>query len=683
MVKKMIRFIIFILLFIIACEDDRQWDNPFDPKSNRDFWTPQNLSATNDLKDGQDGKGQIKLTWNRKGRPSSGFIIDRKIGDKDWEKSILTIKENPELDELKSTDNIDLKVLLDLLKSSVPFEYKYRIYAYAVMENGETNVSNYSSTTIIPKIPDMPSADLKIKSVEYVNRPPKTMSIKWNDDYKNKHFKSYHIFHSFSNDFENKILLNTVNDIDITFLETTNFTVLKENWFWIGVEDLMGQKTISKNSVFYLNVDGPPESVLLDSITFENDRFKLKWSEANMNSINDDFESYTIEEVTLPDSSTTLIETIDLKDDIERSIFTNNDNETYFRVKLNDEWGNSSLSNIQPASSFQKIITLDFIRDLGDDLSIYNLGSTLYFSKKITNINAKFPIWIQNGKKIFSLIEGGAGIVINEDGSGLKQFFGHEPQDISFNSDQTKGIYTGEDHNLYYIDLNTSDGEITINTQDNNEWFSDPEIISADEILYSQIKNPNLNNLGPQGIFTSGLDGNNVDTLLLEPSSKNIKGVRYTMPRMSPLKDKILYVKENDSLYLLEIDQNRNIISNNIIKNEDEVIVPEKSKYFRNLRWSPDGTKAIFWAKKKSVYNLYIYDSSINSSEARLLQAGARYGDWIENDKVLFHMDDGVEEFMFTKNISDEPATSATKLINDDHPAAKAKVPWAQLQPRQ
>tara|TARA_Y100000739_G_C20580734_1_gene452679 strand:- start:361 stop:819 length:459 start_codon:yes stop_codon:yes gene_type:complete len=152
---------------------------------------------------------------------------------------------------------------------------------------------------------------------------------------------------------------------------------------------------------------------------------------------------------------------------------------------------------------------------------------------------------------------------------------------------------------------------------------------------------------------------------------------------MSPLKDKILYVKENDSLYLLEIDQNRNIISNNIIKNEDEVIVPEKSKYFRNLRWSPDGTKAIFWAKKKSVYNLYIYDSSINSSEARLLQAGARYGDWIENDKVLFHMDDGVEEFMFTKNISDEPATSATKLINDDHPAAKAKVPWAQLQPRQ
>ena len=46
-------------------------------------------------------------------------------------------------------------------------------------------------------------------------------------------------------------------------------------------------------------------------------------------------------------------------------------------------------------------------------------------------------------------------------------------------------------------------------------------------------------------------------------------------------------------------------------------------------------------------------------------------------------MDDGVEKFMFTKNIYDLSATSATKLINDDHPASKAKVPWAQLQPRQ
>ena len=80
-------------------------------------------------------------------------------------------------------------------------------------------------------------------------------------------------------------------------LDTTIFTVLKENWFWIGVEDSMGQKTSLENSVFLLPIDNPPESVLLDTITFENDKFKLKWSKAIMNSIKDDFENYTIEEI--------------------------------------------------------------------------------------------------------------------------------------------------------------------------------------------------------------------------------------------------------------------------------------------------------------------------------------------------------------------------------------------------
>jgi hypothetical protein len=441
----------------------------------------------------------------------------------------------------------------------------------------------------------------------------------------------------------------------------------------------MGQKTSLENSVFLLPIDNSPESVLLDTITFENNKFIFKWSKAIMNSINDDFENYTIEEISLPDSSTTLIKTINLKNDIETLIDIENDKESYFRVRLNDQWGNSSLSNIQPASSFQKIVTLDFIRDLGDDLNLYNLGAKLFFTLKKTSVNAKFPVWIQKGKKIYALIENGMGIVLNEDGSGLRIIDGKEPQDISFNSDQTKGIYTGEDHNLYYVDFSTSDDEIVIKIQDNNEWFSDPEIISIDEILYSQIKNPYLNNLGPQGIFTSGLDGSNIDTLLLEPSNKSLKGIRYIMPRMSPLKNKVLYVKETESLYLLELDQNRNIISNNIIKIEGvDNVLPEQSKYFRNIRWSPDGTKAIFWTKGAD-YNLYIYDLNVNASIVKLLQPGARYAEWIENDKVLFRLENA--DAMFIKSINEAPTTSPTMLINNGHPAYNS--PWAQLQPRQ
>jgi hypothetical protein len=662
----MIRCIILILFFIIACEDAREWDNPYDPNSNRDLWTPQNVSAE------ELGEGQFKLTWNRKGRPSNGFFIDRKVGEESWEDSILYLKDNPDLSddaELSLIDTVDLKFLINLLKSPDPFEYKYRIYAYAIMENGDTNVSNYNSIRLVPNILPTKPDSLKILSVTYMNKPPKTMSVIWSKSTYN--FKNYNIFHSHLNDFSNKTLYKTIYDSNVLSLDTTNFTVLKENWFWIGVEDSMGQKTSLENSVFLLPIDNSPESVLLDTITFENNKFIFKWSKAIMN--------YTIEEISLPDSSTTLIKTINLKNDIETLIDIENDKESYFRVRLNDQWGNSSLSNIQPASSFQKIVTLDFIRDLGDDLNLYNLGAKLFFTLKKTSVNAKFPVWIQKGKKIYALIENGMGIVLNEDGSGLRIIDGKEPQDISFNSDQTKGIYTGEDHNLYYVDFSTSDDEIVIKIQDNNEWFSDPEIISIDEILYSQIKNPYLNNLGPQGIFTSGLDGSNIDTLLLEPSNKSLKGIRYIMPRMSPLKNKVLYVKETESLYLLELDQNRNIISNNIIKIEGvDNVLPEQSKYFRNIRWSPDGTKAIFWTKGAD-YNLYIYDLNVNASIVKLLQPGARYAEWIENDKVLFRLENA--DAMFIKSINEAPTTSPTMLINNGHPAYNS--PWAQLQPRQ
>ena len=663
----MIRYIVLVLFILIACEDvNRDWDNPYDPRSNRALWTPDSLNAQN------ISVGKVELSWIRKGRDFDGFIIDKKVGDEDWKNSLIRLNDLT----FQWVDTLDLKdVVNDNIKSANKVEYQYRIYAYAIMENGDTNVSNFSPGIIEPDAPSQPDT-LKILSIKYIF--PKKMTVEWGKSTKN--FKSYEIYHSFFNDFSNKTLYKTLYNSNTVSLDTANFTVLKENWFWVGVVDSMGQKTILNNSVGWIPIDLPPESVILDSITFQNDKFNFKWSKANMNAVVDDFSSYIIEEMILPDSSFTNIKSIDLINDIEESIGIEKDNEKYYRIKLNDHWGNSSVSNILPASSFQKIIIVDFIRDFGDDVSIFNMGSTLLFPQKITNINAKFPVWIQNGKKIFALIEGDMGIVLDEDGSGLRKIIGQEPQDISFNNDQTKAVYSGEDHNLYYVDLTKNEGEITIQNQNNNEWFSDPEIISNDEILYTQIKNPYLNNLGPQGIFTSGLDGNNVKTILFtNPANKSLKGARYLMPRMSPLKDKILYVNEDESLYVLELDANRNIVSNNILRIEGvDNVLPEESKYFRNIRWSPGGTKAVFWTKEVD-YNLYIYDSINTPSIVKLLQPGARYADWITEDKVLFRFEN--VESMFTKNINEPPTASPMPLINESHPAFKA--PWAQLQPRQ
>ena len=666
----MIRYIIVLLIIFISCEDPRDWGNPYDPRSNRSLWTPSELSAQNI----KDAEGHIKLKWIQEGRGSNGFIIDKKIGDDNWQDSIKILDDSI----LEWIDTLDLTILVNKLITTNPIEYKYRVYAYAIMENGDTNVSNYSNPGIVE--PGKPGNPIKLKIIDIIYEFPKMMTVKWTTSPIN--FNRYEIYHAFSNDFENKTLFKTVYDSNTSSLDTSNFDVLKENWFWIALVDSMGQTNIDTLGEFE-PINEKPEPVILDSIIFDNDQFKFKWSKAVMDikiPIVNDFSSYMVEEITLPDSSLTSIVTINSINDLQESISIPKDIEKFYIIKLNDHWGNATLSNIQPASSFQKIVTVDFIRDLGDDLTIYNNGPSLFFQNKKTGINAKFPIWIQNGKKIFALVENNMGIVYNADGSIYRNIIeGKEPQDISFDENEGKAVYTGEDHNLYYVDFTASNGEVVVQIQDNNEWFSDPEIIGDNEILYSQIKNPNLNNLGPQGLFTSGLDGLDIKEIhLSKPDKPNLQGKRYLMPRMSPNKDKILYVRDNESLYVLEVDTNRDSISDNILKTEgNNNIIPEKSLYFRNIRWSPDGTKAIFWTKDVE-YNLYIYNSILNPSIVKLLQPGARYADWISNDEVIFRFENA--NTMYSKNINEPPLSSPIVLIKENHPAYNS--PWAQLQPR-
>ena len=70
---------------------------------------------------------------------------------------------------------------------------------------------------------------------------------------------------------------------------------------------------------------------------------------------------------------------------------------------------------------------------------------------------------------------------------------------------------------------------------------------------------------------------------------------------------------------------------------------------------------------------------SVNTAIVKLLQPGARYADWVENDIVQFRLENA--DAMFIKNINDAPTTSPILLIDNGHPAYNS--PWAQLQPRQ
>ena len=630
-------FTLFIILF--ACEDKiREWDNPYDSRSNKSLWTPDSLEAM------QTAENSIELSWVRKGRAFDGFIIDRKLGLDEW------VFRDSLFDDETTTwiDTINLKTLVDN-----PVDYQYRIYAYA-----DSNISLKKVVNIKPMLPGPPGS-VSIIDVNYSHDPSKILSLEWQKSLEPDFYK-YNLYHA-NTENGSKSDYISIYDANITTIDTSSFDVLNENWFWVEVQDTTGQKTISNS--YYVPIDPPPIPTQFDSILFDNQQFYFSWSA----SIEEDISGYIIEQVSNTDtiiiSNSILIE----KTNTSFEIPVENDSENYYRVKTEDVWGNSSYSNIRPASSFQKIVMLDTVTENGNDIIIMNMGPTMPFLHTITNVKASFPVWIQNGKKIFAFTINNVGHVIDQDGSSIKTISGVRPQDISFNSDQTEALFVGSDDDIYLAYLNEDESTVRITQNTNNEWYSDPEFISDDnKILYAQRKHFSNNNIGTINIYTMDRDGKNVTQI-----TDAVGEEKFILPRMSPSGDKIIYYFKNVGLYELNYPNEKRGTMVSTLGGDS--IIPEITPYFRNIKWSPNGEKAIIWEKKfSSTYNLYLYDKNSNP-RISFFQSNARYAQWNGNDEVIFKYE-SKNTAMYRKNIN--------STISDD-PILFYESPWAQLQPRQ
>jgi len=625
------------IIIMIACEDvKREWDNPYDPRSDRSLWTPDSLTVA------QKSISEIEFTWLRKGRDFDGFKFDKRVGEGNWQDSVVNLWDSVFI----WIDTLDLK---EVVKS--PVEYTYRIYAYA-----DSNISNKVSIKIKPNVPGPPGS-VDVNSVNYAHTP-KLMTVKWGKSSEDD-FLQYNLYHAVTENGD-KSLLQSLDDINITSFDITNFTPLLENWYWVEVEDSTGQKTLGNGKGH--EVDAIPSAVRLESITYGGGQFSLTWSKTPIS----DFEQYTIEQISLPDSIVLGSAVINTQTDTIGTISVDPDKEQYFRVRVTDKWTQSALSNVHAASSYQRVVKVNKLREIGDDITIMNLGPTLPFTQLLSNVKAQFPVWIQGGDKVFSLIDGGVGLMVNEDGTKLRTISGEEPQDISFNINQTMGVFTGTDHNIYLVNLGEDESPAKLTTSTNNEWYGDPEFVENDSrIMYWQRKHQSNNNVGVKDIFSMDLDGKNVIQISRAPNVD-----KFIMPRMSPDKSKILYVKEGDGLYIM--DYPGDTLGVAVTKNDGEKIIPVSSQYFRNIRWSPDSKKAVMWTKENNTYFLYVFHLG-GSPELTLLQAGARFANWIEeSDEVIFRSE--TSDAMFSKKVTAPSGSEPTLFYN---------APWAQLQPRQ
>jgi len=635
--------IILLCFLTISCEDEKRvWDNPYDPRSDRSLWTPDSLKVK------QLSPDEIELSWLRKGRDFDGFKIERKMGSGDWQDSVAILWDSI----YNWIDTLDLK---EVVKN--PEEYSYRLYAYA-----DSNISNKVGISIKPNVPGPPQP-IDVIAVDYLPNeityaPNKIFTVKWEKSLEGS-FNKYHLNHTIENSSDTSFI--TFDDVNTTSWDTNEFDAKKQHWYWIEMEDSTGQKTKGNAKANLINK--VPPAVQLDSIIYSAGFFELKWSAVTI----EDFDQYIIQRIDI--SSGGIINTfIDLKETASVQAIANRDEEHQYQIITIDRWADSSFSNIQSASSYQRIVTVDNMAETGDDITIANLGPNLSFKHVLSQVNAYFPIWIQGGNKVFSFYDGGVGLVVNEDGSNFKKITGVEALDIAFDLTGLSAVFTGEDHNIYYLSINSNDAPNLIATHTNNEWYSDPEIFLKDQkqyILYSKRKYQSNNNIGVEDIYTSDVDNNGILKLTNAQNQE-----KFIMPRMSPDQSKILYVKEKDGLYIMDypvVQGNENIKS---VTENGEKLVPVYSKYFRNIRWSPDSKRAIFWTYNNSTYFLYVFELG-GDPEIKLLEVGGRYADWIDSNTFIFRSEPS--NAMFTKNVSSSTNTDPTPF---------SVSPWAQLQPR-
>jgi hypothetical protein len=642
---KTMKKIIFIILITMACEDaKRVWDNPYDPRSDRSLWAPDSLMVN------QKSPDEIELSWLRKGRDFDGFKIDKKRGEEEWQDSIAVLWDSV----YTWIDTLDLK---EVVKN--PFEYIYHLYAFA-----DSNVSNKISVRIKPSTPGPPDK-VDIISVSYTTEP--LMTVNWKASIEGD-FAKYNIYRSIDS-IGTQSLIQSYNDKAVVVHTVTTFDPTVENWFWVEVEDSTGQKTMGTGKGHV--ADLPPMAAILDSITYASGSFELKWSKSNIS----DFDEYAIQQ-TDSNGANIVVSISELNiEDNSKLISVEIDKEQYFQIVTKDKWGQTASSNIQSASSFQRIVKVDALTSSGDNLTIFNRGPNLSFTQTLRKdnlgnvVNAYFPVWIQSGKKVFALSSGGPGMVANDDGSDLRIFTGEKILSLSFNQDQLFAVYTGIDHNIYLMSLNEDVSSSQLTNITNNEWYGDPEFFdNGKRILYWQQIHQSNNNIGVKDIFSMDLDGKNVKQIT---QAQNFD--KFVMPRMSPDGKKILYVKEGDGLYILDYSLDETI-GVPVTKSDGEKVVPENSEYFNNIRWSSDSKKAILWSNENNSYFLYVFELD-KSPKLRLLQPGGRYADWLygtNTDIIVFKSESS--NGMYTKSVK-ASSTSDPILFFDGE--------WAQLQPRQ
>lgn len=621
--------VFILLLWVSGCSlENRVWENPYDPRSDRSLWTPVNFKAT------QLDTNRIQLTWERKGLDFDGFKIDKRNGSNDWIERVAVVGDST---LIWIDTSLDLK---EIVQNPAPITYRLTAFA------GE-NFSNSVLTKITPLL-SAPPAAVDVDSVYYfIGAQGDTMVVTWTPTAEGD-FKAYYLYHRIEDGDTSKIA--TLTDINTNRYTLTGFDPTLTNTFVIGVLDTTGRETKGKGKSS--RIDPPPTAVTLDSITYGEGHFSLRWGK----SPDSDFKQYVIQEV--DSAGETVIaekETISIQTDTNTTVVTGEDEIHYYRIQVYDHWDQVVASDFRRGSSYQSIViqtTLDTIN--GSNIQIKNHNTLI---KEITGVQAIKPVWIQGGKKIFAFVAGGAGLVVNADGSNLQIVPGiggtGQPIFINFDSDDKKAILSTDQGFLCTWEEVDSTHFLynQLTSVENNQLYGEANVIAGGGYICWKDSNQANNNRGVRNLYRLDSNGS-IAAVIKEATDFN----KYINPRLSPDGSKLVYVLVGTGMYLSDKDGN----------NESFVtdFIPDESWYFKNLRWSPNSTQILFWKDNK----IYTFTAELPfTGQVEFVHHGIN-ARWSADGNAIIFFNDG--EWL----IMDLGSGNVTTYYSGG---------WAQIQPRQ
>ena len=318
---------LLIIAFNSCAVEERIRSSPHDPLTVLDpnEWAPSNLTIL------RKSNNDIILNWEYERADISGFKVDRKINDGEWQSEYVVIKQ--ELREWKDDSAI----------ASDATTYHYKLYAYA---------TNNSSSHLEVQFTDAAPQSVDIISVTY---DLEQMAVSWNQ-YSDPDFFNYVVLYS---DTQNgtKTTIETITDANSNTYTLSEFNPTVENWFWVQVTDTVGLSSIGNG--MSNSIDAEPNQVDVTSVTYDLETMTIVWEEysqnmgrvQNMNhnlgtSVTNDFVSYELLHSSTEDGEYTSVVVIN---DISTTSYSLSEfdptQENWFKMKITDFWDLTSIGD--------------------------------------------------------------------------------------------------------------------------------------------------------------------------------------------------------------------------------------------------------------------------------------------------------------------------------------------------